>query len=137
MMKVKFEDSITFKVLDRISRLSGDIVIRSDLTDLADPRQISRALGRLVKRGDLAKIGYGVYAKLDRSTLTQTTYLNKGALSTFRSALDRLNIRWQPSSYELDYNSGLSTQVPVNPGTKIIDRFRRKLSYKNMELKRE
>lgn len=41
---------------------------------------------------------------------------------------------WEPSDAEVDYNQGRSTQIPVNPNTKINKRFRRKISYKNMEL---
>ncbi len=133
-MKVEYKKSITFEVLKRIEALSGDIVLRSDIAELADPRQISRALNRLVQSGRLTKLGYGVYAKLARSEIAQTTYLKEGVLPTMRAALNRLNIRWIPSPEELDYQAGRSTQIPVNPTTKLIDRFRRQLRYRNMEL---
>lgn len=133
-MKVSFNKSITFKVLKRIERLSGDIVLRSDIANIADPRQISRALDRLVKDGYLAKLGYGVYAKLAKSEIAQTTYLKEGVLPTMRAALNRLNIRWEPSQEEQDYQAGRSTQIPANPTTKLKDRFRRQLRYRDMEL---
>jgi hypothetical protein len=53
-----------------------------------------------------------------------------------RAALNRLNIRWEPSEEELDYQAGRSTQIPVNPTTKLKDRFRRQLRYRDMELTR-
>ena len=136
-MKVMFENSITFKAIQRIEQLPGDIVLRSDVSDIADPRQISRALKRLVQSGRLVKLGYGVYAKLARSEITQTTYLKEGVLPTLRAALTRLNVRWEPSTEELDYQTGQSTQIPANPLTKIKDRFRRQLRYRDMELIRE
>lgn len=135
-MKVQFEKSITSKVLKRIRRLSGDVVLRSDVANISEPRQISRALDRLVKRGYLAKLGYGVYAKLVRSEIAQTTYLKEGVLPTMRAALNRLNIRWEPSREEQEYQAGRSTQIPVNPTTKLKDRFRRQLRYRDMELTR-
>lgn len=135
-MKVAYKKSITFKVLKRIDALSGDIILRSDVAKIAPPRQISRALNRLVQSGCLAKLGYGVYAKLARSEVAQTTYLKEGVLPTLRAALNRLNVRWVPSPEELDYQAGKSTQIPVNPTTKLIDRFRRQLRYRNMELTR-
>ena len=135
-MKVQFEKSITFKVLKRIERLSGDIVLRSDVANIADPRQISRALDRLMKDGYLAKLGYGVYAKLARSEITKTTYLKEGVLPTMRAALNRLNVRWVSSREEQEYQAGRSTQIPVNPTTKLKDRFRRQLRYRDMELTR-
>lgn len=136
-MKVQFEKSITFKVLKRIQRLSGDVILRSDIANIADPRQISRALNRLIEGGYLAKLGYGVYAKLARSKITQSTYLKEGVLPTMRAALNRLNIRWEASQEEQDYQAGRSTQIPANPTTKLKDRLRRQLRYRDMELRRE
>lgn len=135
-MKVEFKKSITFKVLKRINALSGDIVLRSDVANIAAPRQISRALDRLVEREYLVRLGYGVYAKLARSKIAQTTYLKEGVLPTMRAALNRLNVRWEPSPEERDYQAGRSTQIPVNPTTKLKDRFRRQLRYREMELTR-
>jgi len=136
-MKVAFSESVTFKVLERIDALSSNVVLRSDLADLADPRQISRALDRLVKKDRLVKLGYGVYGKLASSEIAKTSYLKGGVLPTLREALTRLNVRWEPSPEEQAYQSGLSTQVPANPSTKLKDRFRRKLRYRTMELKVE
>ncbi len=135
-MRVKYKKSITFKVLKRIKKLSGDVILRSDIANLADPREISRALSRLVQSRYLVKLGYGVYAKLARSEIAQTTYLKEGVLPTMRAALNRLNIRWEPSREEQDYQTGKSTQIPVNPTTKLKDRFRRQLRYRDMELTR-
>lgn len=133
-MKVTFKKSITFKVLRRMQSLTGEIILRSDIADIADSRQISRALERLVRDGYLVKLGYGVYAKLVRSQTTKTTYLKEGVLPTIRAALVRLNIRWEPSPEEQAYQAGRSTQIPVNPVTKLKDRFRRQLRYRGMEL---
>jgi hypothetical protein len=134
-MRVKFEKSITFKVLRRISRLPSEVILRSDLADIADPRQISRALKRLADDGEIVKLGYGVYAKLARSEIAKTTYLKQGVISTMRTALNRLNVRWEPSPEEQDYQEGRSTQIPVNPKTILKTRFRRELRYRNMELR--
>jgi len=135
-MKVAFKESITYKVLEQINALSSDIILRSDVANIADPRQISRALDRLVQSGQLVKLGYGVYAKLARSEIAKTNYLKGGILPTMHLALTRLSIRWEFSSEEQAYQAGLSTQIPVNPTTKLKDRFRRKLRYLDMELAR-
>jgi hypothetical protein len=68
--------------------------------------------------------------------LRPPAYFKEGALPTMRAALNRLKIRWEPSSEELDYQAGKSTQIPANPTTKIKDRFRRQLRYRDMELTR-
>ena len=134
-MRVIFTDSITYKVLKRIEALPSNVVLRSDIANIANPRQISRAINRLIKDGRLTKLGYGVYAKLARSQVGQTSYLKKGVLSTLREALTRLNIKWELSDEERDYQAGRSTQVPANPSTKLKNRFRRQLQYRNMGLK--
>lgn len=135
-MKVTFSQSITFKVLERIEALPSNVVLRSDIADLASPRQVSRAIIRLMKDNRIVKLGYGVYGKLAISQLAQTSYLKGGALPTLREALTRLNIQWEASPEEQAYQSGQSTQVPANPVTKLKNRFRRKLQYRTMELKR-
>ncbi len=135
-MKVEYKKSITFKVLEFVQTLSSDIILRSDIANLASPRQISRALNCLVEKDYLTKLGYGVYAKLARSEIANTTYLKQGILPTMRAALNRLDVRWEPSSEELEYQAGRSTQIPVNPTTKLKDRFRRQLRYRDMELTR-
>ena len=132
-MRVEFEKSITFKVLKRINKLKTDVILRSDVADIASPRQISRALKRLVDSAQITKLGYGVYAKLARSEIAKTTYLKQGVLPTLRAALNRLNIRWEPSPEEVAYQEGRSTQIPANPKTILKDRFRRELRYRNME----
>ena len=135
-MRASYRKSIEYKVLRKIDRLNSEVILRSDIANLAEPRQISRALNSLVENGRLVKLGYGVYAKLTRSNIANTTYLKEGVLPTMRTALDRLNIEWEPSPEEQDYQAGRSTQIPANPITKIKTRFRRQIRYRNMELKR-
>lgn len=134
-MKVTFNKSTTAKVLKRIEAMPGNVVLRSDIEDLDTPRQISRAIKRLIDKGILAKLGYGTYAKLAYSEIAKTTYLKNGVLPTFREALTRLNVKWEPSLAEKAYQEGRSTQIPANPDTCLKSRCRRQLSYQGMELK--
>lgn len=133
-MKMKFEESMKKQVLDRIQSLEGEIVLRRDVIDLGSARQVSRALKSLTKEGVLAKLGYGIYAKLSRSSITDDRYLKGGFLSAAREALTKLGIKWEISEAEQNYNEGKTQQVPINPPTILKTRFRRKLSYKNMEI---
>ena len=47
-MKVKYQDSIEYKVLTRIKSIRGSVVLRNDFIDLGSYRQISRALKNLI-----------------------------------------------------------------------------------------
>lgn len=135
-MKVAYINSITYKVLKRANASRGNVILRADVADIANPRQISRAFNQLVNKGYLVKLGYGVYAKLVRSELAKgASYLKGGFLPVMREALTKLDVKWELSQEEQAYQAGQSTQVPVNPTTKLKSRFRRQLSYKNMELK--
>ena len=136
-MKVSYENTIKYSALQKVKQLPGNIILREDLDDLGSPRQVSRATQALVDEGILAKLGYGVYGKLARSSITGDSYLPQGFVPTAREALTKLGVRWQSSQVEQDYYDGTSTQIPVNPPTKLLTRFRRKLSYNGMELRVE
>ena len=48
-----------------------------------------------------------------------------------RQALDKLKVRWEPTTAERAYNEGRSTQVPMTPRVRLRgSRFSRKLRYK-------
>lgn len=79
-MKIKYELSITYKMLLRIDALPSTVVLRLDVADLAEARQISRALKQLVEQGRLAKLGYGVYAKLVPPKSLKGSYLETRCL---------------------------------------------------------
>ena len=136
-MKVKYNKTTEYRLMRYIENISSDIVIREELKAFDSERQVSRALDSLVKQEKLAKIGYGIYAKLNYSKLINRSYLPKGFISLGREALTRLGISWEISTAERAYNEGKTQQVPANPATKLLDRFRRKITYKNMELRFE
>ena len=136
-MKVKYKDSIEYKALQRLKKIRSNVVLRKDFDGLGSYRQISRVLSRFVKNERLVKLGVAVYAKLIHSKITQASYLKEGMIATMRAVLNKFNICWEASKQERDYNAGQSTQIPVNPTTTLKDRFRRKLSYRDMEFKYE
>ncbi len=137
-MKVSYQNSMCYQVLERIRSIPGNAILRPDLADLGSRRQVSRALKKLIEMQEIVKLGYGIYGRLTRPLFNPTiTYLEGGFLPTAREALTRLNVPWEPSQLEKDYNARRSTQVPANPSTKVNSRFCRKLTYKNMEFRTE
>jgi len=133
-MKVKYENSIKYKVLQRLEDLQDDIVLRKDIEDLGSYRQVSRGLKSLIEDGVIARIGFGIYAKAYCSSYSDLVLINNGFDSACRNALDRLGISWEPGSAEQDYNEGKSTQLPVKNIVKLKKRFRGKINYLNREL---
>ncbi len=114
----------------------GDVAfLTREFTDLGGERQVLRALRQLVDEGKLVRLGYGAYAKAERSPLTQQPMLaGEGFGPVARQLLDKLQVDWEPTEAERAYNEGRSTQVPMTPRVRLRGRFARKLRYKTMEL---
>lgn len=136
-MKVAYKDSLEYRIKSFIKHNKSSVLLREDIGDFGSYRQISRVLKKLQDNGDLVKIGYGIYARLSYSELADKPYLPKGFVSVAREALTRLGIKWDISDAERAYNEGRSQQIPANPATKVLERFRRKISYKGMVLRFE
>ena len=133
-MKVKYRDSIKYKVEKRVESMRAKVILRSDVSDIATYRQISRALQQLVKEEKLTKIAQGVYAKMRSSVISGEAVLDGAFTLIAREALDKLGVVWEPEIAEIEYNAGQSTQVPTNSRVNLKSRFNRKISWKNMEL---
>ena len=133
-MRVKYQDSLEYKAVNRLKKIRGAVVLRQDFEDLGSYRQISRVFSRLVKAKKLVKIGAGVYAKACVSKYTGRPLIKNGADFTLREALKRLNVAFEPGSVEQAYNAGKTTQVPVANIVRLKSRCRRRLGYGNITL---
>jgi len=133
-MKVKYSDSIKYKILNRIQSMSGNVVLRTDFSDLGSYRQISRVLNKLIQEKKLVKIGFGVYAKAYQSENLNKPIIQGGFDQACKEALSKLCVQWKPGSAEQAYNAGLSTQVPVRTVVQLKSRFRGQLTYGNRKL---
>lgn len=128
-MKVKYKDSLKYKLSKFIAAISSNVVLRADITDLGGYRQVSRALKALLKEKQLIKIGFGIYAKGYSSKYSEKPLIKGGVDTALREALNRLNIAWEPGSAEKTYNTKKTTQVPVYNIVKLKNRCRRKIGY--------
>lgn len=122
-------DNLEMRIAQRIARKRGDVFLREDFADLGGYDQVGRALRRLVRKGQLLKLGYGVYTRARPSVLDGRPTLNKGIREIAEEALDRIGVATGPSSYERAYNEGRSTQVPTGRVIGVAGRVRRQLSY--------
>jgi len=124
------------RVESRIAERRDDAFLTREFRDLADERQVQRALRELTDAGKLIRLGYGVYGRAEMSPITHQPMLSgDGFGPVARQVLDKLNVRWELTSAERAYNEGRSTQVPMTPRVRLRgSRFSRKLRYKTMEL---
>lgn len=127
------------KIHYRIARANSDVFLPKEFRDLGGEDQVLRVLRGMVSTGELMKLGYGVYAKAVRSSLTGRLMVNSdnGFNGAARQALTKLGVPWEPSSSERAYNEGRSTQIPVTPMVRVKGRFHRKLSDGRTELRIE
>lgn len=126
-------ETLESKVQKRITRKKGDVFLRADFEDLGGYDQVGRVLRDLVRRGQLLKLGYGVYARAIKSPLSGKPMPPKG-LATVAEAVERLGVKTAPTRLERDYNAGKTTQVPTGRVIGIQGRLRRKLGYNGIAL---
>lgn len=124
-----------------IANGSDDVFLPREFFHLGRRSQVYRTLQLLVGQGKLIRLGQGVYARTMISSITGKPILAApgGFISAARCALDKLGVSWEPGKWELLYNAGRTTQVPVNPIACIKKevRFTRRLRYKDIELRVE
>ena len=107
-----------------------DVFLRSELQSFGSPAQVSRALTELQKDGVLVKLGVGVYAKAKPSVLTGKPIPTKPLEVLAPEILKKFGVQAGLSRQALEYNAGVSTQVPsgvvINTGK---CRIQRKLGF--------
>jgi hypothetical protein len=121
--------TLGYKISARILRKNSSVFIREDFADLGGYDQVGRILRDLAKRGTLAKIGYGLYAKTRKSTLTGEMIPVAPLPTLAREAMTKLGIKIAPSQLEQEYNAGRTTQVPTGRQIAVKGRICRKIGF--------
>jgi hypothetical protein len=100
-----------------------------EITDIQDEKTAAGYLGRSACNDDrhvtwlhCLKQPNGVFAD------------HNGFLGAARQALTKLDVTWEPSEAERDYNEGRSIQIPLNPVVRVKGRFSRRLRDGKQEL---
>lgn len=133
-MRVTYQDSIEYKVLKRLKRIRGTVVLRQDFEDLGSYRQLSRVFKVLMDENKLVKIGAGVYAKAYLSEMLDIPLIQGGFDQACKEALTKKGIQWELSTAAQEYNAGLTTQVPVRTSVRLKSRYRGTLSFGKRKL---
>ena len=61
--------TIKAKIQQRIKRAKHYVFMRDDFNDIANYDQIGRVLRNLVQKGELLKVGYGIYTKARKNQI--------------------------------------------------------------------
>jgi hypothetical protein len=126
-------ETLETRIVTRMERKRGDVFVRADFEDLGGYDQVGRALRTLARKGELLRVGQGLYARARPSGLTGEPAPVKG-LSTLTEALARVGIETVPTRLEQAYNSGATTQVPTGRVVGVRRRVRRKIGYGDVNL---
>ncbi|WP_276672672.1 DUF6088 family protein [Chlorobium limicola] len=114
----------------RIARKKNAVFVRDDFSDVSDYDQVGRALRSLTKKGNLIRLGYGVYAKAKKSPINGAAVPVAPLPTLAKEALQRLGVETLPSRLEEAYNAGETTQVPTGRLIGVKGRVNRKLGYR-------
>lgn len=113
-----------------------NVFTRKNFVALGDYDQVGRALLTLTREGKLIRLGYGLYAKARMNRITGLPMIaaEGGFDQVAKEALNLLDVKWQPSIAEQNYNAGLTTQIPINTQVLINERFNRIISTAQFKL---
>jgi len=121
--------TLAYKISARIARKNNDVFVREDFSDLGGYDQVGRILRELAREGKLIKLGYGLYAKTQKSVFTGEIIPTKNLPELAREAVKRLGVKVVPSRAERDYNAGRTTQVPTGRRIAVKGRISRRIGY--------
>jgi len=128
-IKTKRIKPLEKRIAKRIGRMKADVFVRDNFKDLGGYDQVRRALRRLAEKGQLVKIGYGLYARAMVSPLSGKAIPKKPLPTLAAEALDRLDVETAPSSFDQAYNADATTQVPTGRVIVVRSRISRKIGY--------
>jgi len=120
---MKLED----RIVRSISLRKGIVILRSELAPLGSAAQIGRVLSCLLERGKLVRVSKGVFAKtrINKFTGASTPAATFEAIAA--ETFKKLGVAVQPGQLASEYNSGQSTQIPMES---VISTGKRRISRK-------
>jgi len=122
-------DTIADAIEKKVRRSRRNVFLRSDFASLGSYDAVGRALRQKTRDGTLIQIGYGLYAKAERSPFTGKPAPVVGIKRLATEALGRLGKKVAASPLEDAYNRGRSTQVPTGRTIAVKDRVSRRIGY--------
>ena len=125
------KNTLEGKMTYRIKRSAEAVFLRRDFKDLGGYDQVGRILRQLVQKELLINIGYGLYARADRSSFTGNLILDKPLPEIGREALKKLGFKVVRTTAQRLNDEGKSTQVPTGRkiGIQGQKRISRKIGY--------
>ncbi|WP_321803150.1 DUF6088 family protein [Burkholderia sp. BCC1993] len=120
---MKLED----RIARSIKRRKSVVVLRAEVAPLGSASHVGRVLAKMVRDGRLIRVSQGVYCKtrINKFTnaLAPAAPFEMVAAEVFR----KLNIQVRPGQLAREYNSGATTQIPMD---RVVGTGRRRICRK-------
>ncbi len=123
------KNTLEGKITYRVKRSRIPVFVRDDFKDIGGYDQVGRILRGLVNKGSLVNLGYGTYARARKSSVSGAVVPEKPLPDLAKALLKKLGVQVVPSSAEVAYNSGKSTQVPTGQAIGVKGRIVRRIGY--------
>ncbi|PCI37244.1 MAG: hypothetical protein COB46_13725 [Rhodospirillaceae bacterium] len=117
------------RVSYRIKRSHASVFLRKDFADIGGYDQIGRILRKLVKDERLINLGYGAYARAQKSRISGNLIPERPLQELAKEIMRKLGVKTVPSTAERAYNQGQSMQVPAGRVVGVKGRVARKIGY--------
>ncbi len=130
--------SLILEIYQKVQKSKDLAFVQKDFYDYTkDQDQVNRALRKLVADKVLIRIGKGAYSKARLSRISNKYVPAGGIINSGRQVLKKFGIKTFPSSFDIAYNNGESTQVPTGRVIGVNRRISRELSFNGISLKYE
>ncbi|OAT26766.1 DUF6088 family protein [Proteus myxofaciens] len=102
------------QISQKLKRSRRYVFERKDFENIASYDQIGRALNQLIKQDELMKIGYGLYTKARKNSLTKRLMPTHpgGTDAILREILKMKGVNFEIDPLSLQSLSGNSAQIP-------------------------
>lgn len=102
------------RIFQKLKRSRRYVFERKDFDGIASYDQIGRALNQLIDKGEIMKLGYGLYTKARVNSLTGRLMPTNpgGSDALLREILKMKGVDFEMDSLSLQNLSGESTQIP-------------------------
>ena len=126
---------LPFRIKNKIQRSRQNVFVPADFAALSGYVQVLRVLKQMVDKGELIKLGQGIYAKSSKRNDGKIVPAGSIFLDIIPTALKKFGIKILPSRAAIAYNSGKSTQLPTGRVMGVNKRVRRSISYNGVKFK--
>lgn len=121
--RMKLED----RLLLSVKRRTSDVILRSEISDMASASQVSEALKALQKRGVLVRLGTGVYAKASKDSVSGAVVPVKSLEALVVETFQKLGVHVE---VEQSPTTNYVGSTALSPYTLIADTGRHRISRK-------